>query len=811
MTRPLWLAAAFSLPVALGLPAPGRADGGYRLPPDPLPALVDAPTTPEVRLSPDRRSMLLLEWPGLLPIAELAEPELRLAGLRWLTRTTGPSRVRHYRRITVKGLEERTGREVSGLPAQARIDDVVWAPDGRRFAFTLTRADRIEPWIADVETATARPLADLALNGVLGTPLAWLDSAELIARVLVPERGAPPPEPSLPAGPLIQENTGAEAPARTYQDLLKNPRDEALFEHYLSARLVRLRLDGTIRPIGEPGLITSFAPSPDGLWLEVECVHRPFSYLVPWYRFPRRIEVWDLAGRPVRLIADLPLQEQVPTQFASAPVGPRAVEWRPDLPAALTWVEALDGGDPRRAAELRDELFELRAPFEEPPTSLVKLELRHADVEWGGESLALVSEGWWKTRRTRTWRIDPSRPAAEPRLVFDRSSEDRYGDPGSPARMTNRYGLPQLLSIDGGKTIFLVGDGASEEGDRPFLDRLDLDTGETERLFHSAAPHYERPVLPLDAQGRTFLTRRESRDEPPNFFVRRTDTPVAPRQVTWFPHPTPQLAGSRKELIRYPRADGVMLTGTLYLPAGYEAAQGPLPVLLWAYPQEFKSADAAGQVTDSPYRFDRVSWSSPLLFLTLGYAVLDDPSMPIVGEGDAEPNDTYVAQLVASAEAAVAELSRRGVGDPGRLAIGGHSYGAFTAANLLAHTSLFRAGIARSGAYNRTLTPFGFQSEERTVWQAPQVYVAMSPFMQADKIDEPILLIHGEADNNSGTFPMQSERFYNALRGLGATTRLVMLPHESHGYRGRESVLHVLWEQASWLDRWVKNAAPPPG
>jgi dipeptidyl aminopeptidase/acylaminoacyl peptidase len=362
------------------------------------------------------------------------------------------------------------------------------------------------------------------------------------------------------------------------------------------------------------------------------------------------------------------------------------------------------------------------------------------------------------------------------------------------------------MTANDGASVFLSGEGASPEGDRPFLDEMNVKTHETTRLFHSQAPYYEKPVILLDPAKRLLVTQREARNVQPNYWIRNLGD-GSEFQITTFPHPNPQFADVQKEMIRYTREDGVELTATLYLPAGYDAAEdGPLPMLIWAYPQEFKSADAAGQVTDSPHRFLRVTYWSPMLWLARGYGVLDDPAMPIVGEGDEEPNDTFVEQLVSSAKAAIDEVVRRGVADPERLVIGGHSYGAFMTANLLAHSDLFSAGIARSGAYNRTLTPFGFQAEERTVWQAPEVYFAMSPFMHADKINEPILLIHGEADNNSGTYPLQSERFYGALKGLGATVRLCMLPHESHGYRARESIMHMLWEMSEWMDRYVKGA-----
>jgi len=498
----------------------------------------------------------------------------------------------------------------------------------------------------------------------------------------------------------------------------------------------------------------------------------------------------------------------VPIAFGSVSVGPRSVEWRDDAPAELVWVEALDGGDGAAEVEWRDRVFTLEAPFRGQPEELITLGNRYGGVVWGDDDLAFVGSWWWATRNTKSWLVAPGDRKRTPRLVEDRSYQDRYGDPGNPLTYRNRYGRQVVLTTDGGHTVFLQGAGASVEGDRPFLDRWNLKTDEKTRLFHSDAPFYENPVELLGSAHDKLLTRRESQTEPPNYFIRDLESGELV-QKTFFPDPTPQLAGISKELITYQRDDGVPLTGTLYLPAGYDPEkEAPLPVLLWAYPTEFKSRQDAGQVTDSPYRFTRVGWWTPMLFLARGYAVLDDPSMPIIGEGDEEPNDTFVPQLVASAEAAVRELVRLGVGDPNRMAVGGHSYGAFMTANLLAHTDLFRAGLPRSGAYNRTLTPFGFQSEERTFWEAPEVYFEVSPFMHADKINEPILLVHGEADNNAGTYPMQSERMYGALKGHGATARLVILPHESHGYRARESVLHLLWETDRWLETYVKNVPP---
>ncbi len=794
------------------LAGPALAQDGYQTPPPALAALVDAPPTPQVRLSPDHAHLLLLDQPSLPSIAELAEPELRLAGLRINPRNNGPSRSGSYNRLTLRALEGGAERVVGGVPEGARIRNVAWAPDGQHVAFTVDEPDRIDLYVADVATAQARRLTDAALNDAsYGTPFAWVSEGRtLVVRAVPADRGAPPEAPLAPDGPVVQENAGKTAPARTYQDLLKNQHDEALFAHYLSTQLLRVSLDGEAVPLGQPRLVTNADPSPDGAFLLVESIHEPFSYLVPAYRFPQRIDVLDLEGNLVQEIAALPLQEEVPTAFGSVPTGLRSVDWRADAPATLSWTEALDGGDARAEADARDQVYLLEAPFSGAPTPLITLPLRYAGITWGHEGLALVSESWWATRTRRVYAVDPGNPAAAPRLVFDVSFEDRYNDPGAPLTRATPQGTDVLLTSDDGASIFLTGAGASPEGNRPFLRKMHVATGQTEELFRSEAPYFEEPEALLDVAAGLLLTRRESNTEPPNYFLRDLDAGTL-AALTAFPHPYPELADIQKEFIVYAREDSVQLSATLYLPAGYDAARdGPLPALVWAYPREFKSADAAGQVSDSPYRFKRVSYWGAVPYVTQGYAVIDNAAMPVVGEGEAEPNDSFREQLVMNARAALAEGARRGVVDPDRAAIGGHSYGAFMTANLLAHSDVFRAGVARSGAYNRTLTPFGFQAEERLFWEAPEIYFQMSPFMHADKIDEPILLIHGEADNNSGTYPMQSERFYNALKGLGKTARLVMLPHESHGYRARESIMHMLWETNRWLDMHVKHAPPRP-
>ena len=794
---------AIALLVAPGL---GAAQQGYRQPPSPIADILDAPQTPAVFVSPDRMWLLLAERASLPSIAELSEPELRLAGIRINPRTGGPSR-----EITGTGLRLRSmpdGRKAPQerrieTPAGARLGFPLWSEDSRKIAFTVTMDSAVRLWVADVATGAARRLEAPALNSALGAPCRWIDESRLACKVVPADRGAEPKTSSTPTGPVIQESAGRAAPNRTYQDLLTSPADEALFEHYGTSRVAIIPLNGATRLIGDAGIHRSVQSSPDGRYLLVETARRPFSYVVPLTRFPMRIEIWDLDGKLVRRVTERPLIEEMSMAFDATIPGPRAATWRVDVPATVVWSEALDEGDPARSAEHRDRLLSLDAPFTGEPRTLLDVGYRISDLVWSSNGLALISEGWRKTRRTRTWAIAPT-PGAKPRLMFDRSSEDRYTDPGEFITVPGPLGTPVLLTTRDGKFAYLSGNGASPEGDRPFLDRIELATGKTTRLWRSQAPYYEYVVSVLDPDARRVITRRESVTDPPNYFLRdlRGGRMTA---LTDFKDPAPQFAGVTRELIKYKRADGVDLSATLYLPAGYERSRGPLPFLVWAYPQEFKTAEAAAQVRGSPYYFVRPQGSSHLFVLTQGYGVLDDPAMPIVGEGTAEPNDTYIEQLVAGAQAAVDELVRRGVADRDRIAIGGHSYGAFMTANLLAHSDLFRTGIARSGAYNRTLTPFGFQAEERDFWKAQDTYMKMSPFTFAHRINEPVLMIHGEADNNSGTFPIQSDRMFAAIKGNGGVVRYVLLPSESHGYRARESVGHVLWEMVTWLDRYVKE------
>ena len=801
----LWIGMYFiAPPIAMG-------QQGYQVPPDAMAKLVDAPPTPALSISPNESMYLLMDRPSAPGIEELAAEELRLAGIRFNPNNFGPSRSRHSTSITIHRFDSDEQVMVSGLPENPRIRNMRWAPDSRHIAFTIDLPDHIALFVADVESGKARKALERPVNDVYyGAPIAWLgDSNQLVVRAVQESPGDKPAPPSYPAGPTVQENRGGEAPARTYQDLLKNAYDESVFTYYVNSQLLLVDLEGNTTPLTDVGLYTGAMPSPSGAFILVQSLHKPFSYLVPAYRFPEKTVVMDATGGIVKEIADLPLAESIPTAFGSVRTGVRNISWRNDRDATLYWAEAQDEGDARMKTDIRDAIYTLEAPFDGEPTHLADLPLRFSGISWGPDDVAMVTENWWTTRQRRVYRLNQQDPASPLELIFDLSTEDRYNNPGSFVYTRNAMGRNVLLTDKKGEHVYLTGQGASPEGNRPFLRKMNLKSLEQETLFQSEAPYYETPVHVFNKGSMRVLTRRESPEEPPNYFIRTLKNGKS-TPVTAFPHPYPEWTDIQKEMLIYEREDGVKLSAILYTPAGYSPERdGALPTLLWAYPREFKSASNAGQITNSPYRFKSISYWGAIPYVTQGYAILDQTSMPVIGEGDDEPNDTFIEQLVMNAEAAIQTGASKGVVDPERVAIGGHSYGAFMTANLLAHSDLFRAGIARSGAYNRSLTPFGFQREQRTFWEAPEIYFAMSPFMHAEKVNEPILLIHGEADNNSGTFPIQSIRYYNALKGHGKIARLVLLPHESHGYRARESLLHMLWETNSWLETYVKPEDPP--
>ena len=808
----------------------------YQRPPEPIEQLLDAPVTPLAQLSPDR-AVLLISQPASFPtIADVAQPRYRLAGLRFNPQSNGPSREVYSIRLALQSVSGGPEQAIAGMPAKLKASRPMWSPDGRHIAF-VQRTDAtggavartpgpekdvaaggagLELWIVDVASAHAHRIgAPMHLNAVLGQPCAWMpDSTALLCKTVPADRGAVPTVSTTPLGPNVEENLGKVTPARTYEDMLKTPGDEQIFLFYATSRLAIFPLSGAVRAVsssGLGGLITDASPSPDGRFVLVNVLHQPFSYSLPAEMFPLKTAVLNLKNGASNVLFDRPMVDNLPIAFDAVPVGPRDYEWRADLPATLVWAEAADGGDPKKDTPVHDRVLAWDAPFAGQPTTLVELPMRYRGVDWGNDHLAIVDEARWSDRRMELLAFDPSSAAqshtARTTTLYEGSSQDRYHSPGQPMTAPNASGYPVLRLTADGKAIFFNSPGATPGGDRPFVATMPVTGGRETVLFRSEDPFYTEPVAVLS--DKQVLVRQESATVPPNYFVAALQGGAALTPVTHFPSPYKSIALPTKQLVHYKRADGVDLTATLWLPSGYNKSQGPLPTLMEAYPAEFKTRSSAGQVAGSENRFPRISWASPVFFTQTGYAVLENASIPIIGEGTAQPNDTYVEQLVAGAKAAIDYGVSTGVVDPRRVAVMGHSYGAFMTANLLAHSDMFRAGIARSGAYNRTLTPYGFQAEERTYWQAPDVYYKMSPFSYADKIKTPILLIHGEADDNQGTFPIQSERFYEALKGQGATVRLVWLPLEAHGYEAHESIQHMLWEMSRWLDTYVKPEISP--
>jgi dipeptidyl aminopeptidase/acylaminoacyl peptidase len=772
----------------------------YKLPPQEVIDIVDAPPTPLVSMSPAGVTMALIERESMPTIAYVSEPILRIAGLR-ITPSFNSRQVLSFSTgLSLEDMKTGSVRRVD-LPAGVKFTFPSWSPDGKTIALLRYVEGGVELWAVDVATAKAKALTGANVNAVLGR-IEWAPDSRRIVVGLVPEgRGPAPVAPRVPIGPEVQVSGGREAKAATYEDLLKTAFDETLFDYYATSQTALVdAATGEIKKIGGPAIVDSMAVSPDLRYLLVERIKRPYSYSLPASGFAHSVEVWDLDGGLVKILADLPTKEGVPIN--GVPKGPRGVDWMTHMPATLIWVEALDEGDPKAEAPFRDRWLKLDAPFTGEAQELFKLKERAQEglAYLATPGKALASQMEWKRSWRTTFLVDLANPAAAPVKIWDLGLRDRYKDPGRPVTTTLKTG--ERVVLQDKDWIYLSGAGSSPQGDHPFLDRMNLKTLKVERLWQCQDPAYET-FVDFDGKSRTkFITSYETKTDPPNYYLYDLKTKKR-TALTDFKDPAPQLTGIRKERITYKRADGIELSGTLYLPPGYKDGTR-LPVVIWAYPMEYDSAATASQVRGSVNRFTFYRGTTQLLFVTQGYAVLDNAEMPVVGTPETV-NDTFVQQIVSNAEAAIRKLDEMGVGDPKRVGVGGHSYGAFMTANLLAHCNLFAAGIARSGAYNRTLTPFGFQSERRTLWEAPETYVKMSPFMFADKIKTPLLLIHGMADNNSGTFPIQSERLFAALKGFGATARFVYLPHESHGYSARESVLDVLAEMFEWFDTYVKN------
>lgn len=780
-------------------------DNGFKVPPKEILDLADIDAPPAVTRDKYNKYLVIYQRSYYKTLEELASDELRLGGLRIDPANHDKSRQRYYSGIEFRDFKSNKEIKITGLPEKLRIAYPSFSPKSNYFSFVQVKENGLELWLIDLKKGEAKKLTEGVLSAVMGWPYIWRPNETYIIFRKRTQMQAYRAAKVMPDGPAIQVAKGSKAAARTYQDLLKNKQDEEVFDQFAMNTLEQVDVvTGGVGSFMPAAIYSSLSFSPDGMHLLTYEIRKPYSYQLPYYRFPYEVTVYDLDGKRERIIVTKPLLDKIPQGFDADEEGIRDVRWISNEPASLSFAIAQDEGDPAKEKEYRDHVFRWKTPFDQPEELICKTHNRYRGLE-AGRNEWIVYDYWWKNRNAKTYIVGKDKK--ETKLLWDRSTEDLYGDPGGFVNDLNEKGWSELMYSADGKKLYLTGEGYGPQGNRPFLDEFDLATHKTNRLWQAdGISTYESISDVISMKDKTLLTRIEGPTLYPNYYLRNFGSKSKPKQVTFIENPYEALAKVKKQKIHYKRNDGVDLSADLYLPPGYDPKKdGKLPVLLHAYPREFKDDKSAGMVKESPHRFVSVFWASPVYWAMRGYCILDNADFPIIGKGDEEPNDTFVEQLVANGEAAIKTVDSMGVGDPKRCAAMGHSYGAFMTANLLAHSDLFAAGIARSGAYNRTLTPFGFQAEERYFWDVPEVYAKMSPFFNAQKINEPLLLIHGDADNNPGTFTLQSERLFQAIKGLGGVARLVLLPYESHSYAARENILHMLWEMDTWLETYVKN------
>ena len=795
----------FIIVLLAGLSAFSQENITFQKPSASILALANFDRAPSVSMDSKKQYMLLSYRNTYKSLNDLNQDELRLGGLRINPNTNISSSVTFVNNLKLRKIKDKNELQVTNLPENSKITFISWSPNEKKIAFTNTSNSGTALWIIDVETAIANKITDYNLNANLGIPYVWMTDNEHFMIKILPKNRATliDVKKELPNGPTVSISNSAPSQNRTYPDLLKNKIDETNFETIITSELYMVNLSGNPTLFKKAAMFAGESLSPDGKYLMISTIQKPFSYVVPLSRFPMQATVFDLSGKEIKIVNEVPLTEIMPKGFSSVRQGKRNMTWRNDKPATLSFVVALDNGDQAKKVDFRDEIFLWTAPFVSEPTSMMKTKQRFSGIIWGNDAVAIATDEWYDTRNTKTYLLNPSNPLEVPKIIFDRNSQDIYGDPGNFETKKNEFNK-YVLALEN-NTAFLIGDGYTKDGQLPFIDQFNLSTLKTKRLYRSNFTDKKEDLLSIeDFKKGDILTLIQSKTDYPNYYFRNIKTNKL-TQITTFKNPFESLQNVSKEVIRYKRKDGVDLSGTLYLPAGYnKATKEKLPLLIWAYPAEYKDKNSAGQNDKNPNEFTFPSYGSFIYYVTKGYAVLDDASFPIIGEDKNEPNDTFITQLVDDAEAAITAVDKLGYINPLKVGVGGHSYGAFMTANLLTHSKLFACGIARSGAYNRTLTPFGFQSEQRNYWDVPNMYNDMSPFMNADKMKTPLLLVHGDADNNPGTFTLQSERYFQALKGLGAPVRLVLLPKESHGYAAKETIFHLLWEQEQFLDKYLK-------
>jgi len=771
--------------------------GNYKEPPAEISKLLDVPA--DEYLSPIRDTQLAIKlaYEPFTSLATLSEDFLELAGSRINPVTS--SVVIKNRFLYLKLYNHLTNSTTTIAESGADyILDYSISPSKHYLAIKMQKLDGIYLTVYDLVKSKSVYLSSFKLNNVLDDlAVQWVKNDGLML-MTVPEKRAPLKIRSAEfIVPRTEETSGQSAKLRTFQSLLKDEYDRYLFEHFFTSQPVLLSLpQGKIEKIGKPDIYTVFEMSPDGKFINAKRINKPYSFAVPYYRFGYTREILNTKGKMVKELTTKPVQEEIPVDGVEQ--GARYFSWLPGRPAEICWLEAQDKGDPEITVPERDWLYSSAAPFVNSSVK-IKCKERLSDLEFFADGQRVMVTEYDNNKEWNRCYIADLNGKAVSQEVYSLSENDKYAHPGSLLKSFDLSGQEIILEKNG--FCFYKNPGYTPNGTKPALDAINFTTSEKKRVFQSDSTAYERISNFWGKSNDSLVVASESPEQPLNYYIcdLKTGKRIA---LTNNQDKQPQLRSIKKELVNYFRADSLKLNGSLYLPPDYEPGK-KYPLVIWAYPREFTDAALAGQVSGTANNYLRFGGWSPLYLTLLGYVVLDNASMPVVGNVK-ERNDNFITQIVDNAKAAIDYLDKRGIIDPNKVAVGGHSYGAFMTAVLLAESNLFKAGIAQSGAYNRTLTPFGFQSEKRSYWQAKEFYNRVSPFNNVEKLKSPLLLIHGEKDSNPGTYPIQSERMYAAIKGNGGTARLVILPYEDHGYEAKESVKQMIAETVEWLDKYLK-------
>lgn len=782
----------------------------YQKPDAPIDQLVRGPDRSSPTLN--RQKTALVKGYGVYypSIQYIARPQIKLGGVRFNPKNYTSVANAYVKRLVYRDIKTKAEKEIS-FPEGSIIRERAWSPDGKHLAVSVELEKCHEVWIVQIPGLQKTKVPGVCLNAVLGRYVDWVDNDRLLLRVRTPDQAQEVAiEKEIPVGPVVQETKGKVSNNRTYPNLVKTPQDEKAFARAIKSQHVIYHVGAkSISKLGPAGLYTTFDFSPDRKYILVKTLQTPFSYNVPVGLYGYKLDVWTADGKPFHHLVEDEAQENLPIEGVTDK--PRSFAWVMSEPSTLFNLKALDKGDWNVKADYRDELYftKMKTASDTKAEFIQKFKFRIVGFDaFDLKDNYMVTEYERDRKWVTDYQMSKTTDGWKLKTMFSLSEDDDYNAPGSPYSKRNKYD-EFVIAVDqtgDDASIYLSGKGSTPKGDFPFLKKMSLETQKTSEIFRSAEGRYESFQGFMDTEHYTsFLISSESQTEMQKYELVTVKDGKLSREVFLDSEPDifQKIAQFKKEIVTYKRNDGVLLSGTLYYPTDYKEGQ-KYPAIIQAYPLEYTDASTAGQVRGSQNYYSRPSGSSILFNLMRGYVVLDEAQMPIIGPPETK-NDTFREQLVAGAQAAVDFLKQKGLVDEKRIGVIGHSYGAFMVSNLLTYSDLFATGIARSGAYNRTLTPNGFQGERRSLWQAKETYAKMSPFIDADKMKKPLLLIHGMADNNPGTFTLQSERYFDALKAQGVTARLVLLPEESHGYESLESNEHVLYETFRWFDQYLKN------